>query len=46
METQKIVNLLNGSSNKNSKFTKKKKKWCVTNSEANGYYLSDNEIKF
>ena len=23
METQKIVNLLNGSSNKNSKFTKK-----------------------
>ena len=44
METQKIVNLLNGSSNKTSKFTKKK--WCVTNSEANGYYLSDNEIKF
>ena len=44
METQKIVNLLNDSNNKNSKFTTKK--WYVIDGETNGNYLLDNEIKF
>ena len=44
METQKIVNLLNGSDNKNSKFATKK--WYVIYSEAEDNYLPDNEIKF
>ena len=44
METQKIVNLLNDSNNENSKFATKK--WYVIDSETNGNYLPDNEIKF
>ena len=44
METQKIVNLLNASDNENSKFATKK--WYVIDSEANGNYLLNNEIKF
>ena len=44
METQKIVNLLNDSNNENSKFAAKK--WYIIDSETNGNYLPDNEIKF
>ena len=40
METQKIANLLNDSSNENSKFVTKK--WYIVGSEANGNYLPDN----
>ena len=36
METQKIVNLLNGSDNENSKFPTKK--WYVIDSESKGNY--------
>ena len=43
METQKIVNLLNGSDNENSKFATKK--WYVIDSESNGNYSKDEEIK-
>ena len=44
METQKIVNLLNGSDNENSKFATKK--WYVIDSESKGNYLHENPIKF
>ena len=44
METQKIVNFLNGSDNENSKFATKK--WYIIDSESKGNYLPDNEIKF
>ena len=44
METQKIVNLLNGSHNENSKFATKK--WNVIDSESNSNYSHENEIKF
>ena len=44
METQKIVNLLNGSGNDSSKFATKK--WYVTDSESNGNYSQNDEIKF
>ena len=44
METQKIVNLLNGSDNENSKFATKK--WHIIDSESKNNYLPDNEIKF
>ena len=44
MEIQKIVNLLNGSDNENSKFATKK--WYIIDSESKGNYLPDNEIKF
>ena len=44
IETQKIVNLLNGSDNENSKFATKK--WYVIDSESNGNYSKDEEIKF
>ena len=44
METQKIVNLLNDSNNENTKFATKK--WYAIDSETNGNYLTDNEIKF
>ena len=44
METQKIINLLNGSDNENSKFATKK--WYIIDSESKGNYLPDNEIKF
>ena len=45
METQKIVNLLNGSDKENSKFATKKK-WYVIDSESKGNYSDENEIKF
>ena len=44
METQKIVNLLSGSDNENSKFATKK--WYIMDSEAKGNYSTDEEIKF
>ena len=44
METQKIVNLLNGSDNGNSKFATKK--WCIVDSESNGNYSQKDETKF
>ena len=44
METQKIVNLLNGSDNENSKFATKK--WYVIDSESKGNYSHENLIKF
>ena len=44
METQKIVNLLNGSENDNSKFVTKK--WYIIDSESNGNYSQNDEIKF
>ena len=42
METQKIVNLLNGSDNDNSKFATKK--WYII--ESNGNYSQNDDIKF
>ena len=44
METQIIVNLLNGSDNENSKFATKK--WYVIDSESKGNYSQDDPIKF
>ena len=44
METQKIVNLLNGSDNENSKFATTK--WYVIDSESNGNYSQHNPINF
>ena len=44
METQKIVNLLNGSDNDNSKFATKK--WYIIDSESNGNYSQNDEMKF
>ena len=44
METQKIVNLLNGSDNENSKFATKK--WYVIDSESSGNYSKDEPMKF
>ena len=44
METQKTVNLLNGSDNENSKFATKK--WYVIDSESKGVYSHEDEIKF
>ena len=44
METQKIVNLLNGSDNENSKFATKK--WCFIDSESKGVYSHENPFKF
>ena len=44
MEAQKIVNLLNGSDNENSKFATKK--WYVIDSESKGNYSHENPIKF
>ena len=44
METQNIVNLLNGSDNKISKFATKK--WYVIDSESEGNYSHENLIKF
>ena len=43
METQKIVNLLNCSDNDNSRFVTKK--WYIINSESNGNYSQNDEIK-
>ena len=44
METQKIVNLLNGCDNENSKFATKKR--YIINNESNGDYSHHNPIKF
>ena len=44
METQKIVNLLNGSDNDNSRFATKK--WYIIDRESKGNYSADEEIKF
>ena len=44
MESQKIVNLLNGSDNENSKFSMIK--WYVVNDESKGNYSHENEINF
>ena len=44
METQKIVNLLNGSDNENSKFATKK--WNIIDSESKGNYSHENPIRF
>ena len=44
METQKIVNLLNGPNNDNSKFATKK--WYIIDSETKGYYSQNDKIKF
>ena len=44
MEIQKIINLLNGSDKENSKFATKK--WYIIDSESNGNYSEDEEIKF
>ena len=44
METQRIVNLLNSSENDNSKFATKK--WYIIDSESNGNYSQNDEIKF
>ena len=44
METQKIVNLLNGSENDNSKFATKK--WYIIDIESNDNYSQNDELKF
>ena len=44
METQKIINLLNGSDNENSKFATKK--WYIIDNESKGNYSHENPIKF
>ena len=44
METQKIVNLLNGTDNENSKFATKK--WYVIDKESKGIYSHEDPIKF
>ena len=44
METEEIVNLLNGFDNENSKFATKK--WYVSDSESNGNYSHHNPIEF
>ena len=44
METQKIINLLNGSDNENSKFTTKK--WYIIDNESKGNDSHHDSIKF
>ena len=44
METQKTVNLLDGTDNENTKFATKK--WYVIDRESKGNYSSKNPIKF
>ena len=44
MDTQNIVNLLNGSANENSKFATKK--WYIIDSVSNGNYSQNDEITF
>ena len=44
METQKLVNLLNGSDNENSKFAAKK--WYIIGSESKGNHSHHNPITF
>ena len=43
METQKIVNLLNGSDTENLKFATKK--WYIIDNESKSNYLHENPIK-
>ena len=43
METQKIINLLNGSENGYSNL---QQKWSVINNESKGVYSHKNPIKF
>ena len=44
IETQKIINFLNGSDNENSKIPTKK--WYIIDNESNGNYSHKNIIKF
>ena len=44
METQKIINLLNGSDNENSKFATKQ--WYIIDNESKGNYSHKNPITF
>ena len=44
METQKIVNLLNGSDNDNLRFATKN--WYIIDSESNGNYSQNDKIQF
>ena len=44
MENQKIVNLLNGSDNDNSKFATKT--WYIIDRESNGNYSQNDESRF
>ena len=44
MDTQKIVNLLDGTDNENSKFAIRK--WHVIDSESKGNYSKEDPIKF
>ena len=44
METKKIVNLLNGSDNDNSKSATKK--WYIIDSESSGNYSQNDQMKF
>ena len=44
METQKIINLLNGPDNENSKFATKER--CIIDNESKGNYSHKNPIKF
>ena len=44
METQKIINLLNGTDNENSKLATRK--WYVIDNESKGKYSKDDPIKF
>ena len=44
METQKIVNLLNGTDKGNSKFATKK--WYIIDSESISNYSQNDKIKF
>ena len=44
METQEIINLLNGSDNKNSKF--ESKKWYITDNDSKGNYSHHNPTNF
>ena len=41
METQKVVNLLNDSENKSSKYATRK--WCIINDQNKGQYGRGNE---
>ena len=44
METQKIINLINGCDNENSKFATRK--WYIIDNESIGNYSHKNPIKF
>ena len=44
METQKIINLLNGSDNEDSKFATKK--WYIIDSKSKGNYSHEDKTKF